>query len=63
MELPKLGHNRTLLTALVAGSIPLAVGGWLVSTFFETDIAVTDVAALVAALSGPLGFLLGRKDE
>ena len=63
MVLPKIGDNRALLTAIVASAIPLAVAAWVISNIFGDAIDAKDVAVVIVAISGPLGFLVGRKDR
>ena len=61
-DAPEDSENRTKLTAIVATAIPLTVAVWGVATAFGKTIAANDVALVILAIGGPLGYLAGKTE-
>ena len=63
-KLPTIGDNRTVLIAIIASAIPLVVIAWAVTAFWATTaFDGKDVAVVIGAIAGPLGYLVGRRDR
>ena len=60
MTLPKLGDNRTILLAIVASAVPLTVIVWGIVVLLGKTIDAKDVALVIMAIGGPVGYLAGR---